>query len=71
VSLPVLDRGNRFVGVIPSHGIMTILRHEHLKDTHRLVGVREENEKVSEGVKSSPLRRVRDRLPYLCAHPTP
>lgn len=64
-ALPVIDRGERFLGVVPPFALMNILRHEHVEDLHRLAGIKKETRRAREAMESAPTRRARDRLPWL------
>jgi len=64
-TIPVLDHGGRFLGVVPPLPIMHVLRHEHVEDLHRLAGIRRETRRAREAIESAPVRRARDRLPWL------
>ncbi|BBA35899.1 uncharacterized protein sS8_3967 [Methylocaldum marinum] len=63
--VPVVDHGGHFLGVVPPLALMNILRHEHVEDLHRLAGIKRENHQAREAMESAPLRRARDRLPWL------
>ncbi len=64
-SVPVVDAGRRLLGVVPARALMTILRHEHVEDLHRLAGIRRETSVARRALDAPPLRRARDRLPWL------
>lgn len=64
-SVPVVDAGNRLIGVVPARAIMHILRREHVEDLHRFAGIQREAVHVRRTLDDPPLRRARDRLPWL------
>lgn len=64
-AMPVVDAEGRFVGVVPPQALMDILRREHVEDLHRLAGIRRETVHARVAMEAPPLRRVRDRLPWL------
>lgn len=70
-AVALVDRGGRLVGVVPPRGLMAILRREHIEDLHRMSGIRREvahgNAQARAAIEASPLRRARDRLPWLLA----
>lgn len=37
--MPVVDGGNRLVGVVPAPTVAEILRREHVEDLHRTSGI--------------------------------
>jgi magnesium transporter len=65
-AVPVLDEG-RLLGVVPAQALLEVLRHEHVGDLHRLAGIRHEQVWARGSLEAPPLRRVRDRLPWLLA----
>jgi magnesium transporter len=64
-SIPVVDRAHRLLGVVPARTLLEVLRHEHVEDLHRLAGIRHETERARTAIEAPPLRRTRDRLPWL------
>lgn len=66
-AMPVVDAQRRLLGVAPPQALMEVLRHEHIEDLHRLAGIRHENMRARHAIEAPPLRRVRDRLPWLMA----
>jgi magnesium transporter len=64
-SVPVVDDGGRLLGVVPPLAMIDILHREHVEDLHRLAGIGREDAFVRESLDSPPLRRARDRLPWL------
>ena len=64
-SVPVVDAEGQLLGVVPARALMHILRHEHVEDIHRLAGIRHETSVARRALDAPPLRRVRDRLPWL------
>jgi magnesium transporter len=64
-SVPVLDIDQRLLGVVPARALLKIMRREHVEDIHRLAGIRRETAEARRALDAPPLRRVRDRLPWL------
>ncbi len=64
-AIPVVDVEQRLRGVIPAEALLHILRREHVEDIHRLAGIRRETHRAREAMELPPLRRARDRLPWL------
>jgi magnesium transporter len=64
-SVPVVDRQGCFLGVVPAHALISILRKEHIEDLHRLAGIQRENSHARHALEDPPLRRARARLPWL------
>jgi magnesium transporter len=64
-AVPVVDLDGRLVGVVPPEALMEVLRAEHLEDLHRLAGVHREQEMARDAIQAPPLRRARERLPWL------
>ena len=63
--VPVLDAGGRLLGVVPPLAMLRVLRHEHVEDLHRLAGIARETAQARHALEEPPVRRVRDRLPWL------
>jgi magnesium transporter len=61
LALPVVDREDRLVGIITIDDVVDILEEEATEDIHRLVGVSGGDESPL----SSPLVKIRNRLPWL------
>lgn len=64
-AIPVVDHNNYLLGVIPSEALLHILRREHVEDIHRIAGIGRETHRAREAIESPPVRRARDRLPWL------
>jgi magnesium transporter len=64
-TVPVIDDAGKFLGVVAPLTLLKILRREHIEDLHRLAGIRRENTKALDAMESPPIRRARDRLPWL------
>lgn len=64
-AVPVVDQKDYLLGVIPSEALLHILRREHVEDIHRIAGIGRETVRAREALESPPLRRARDRLPWL------
>jgi magnesium transporter len=63
--VPVVDGGGRFVGVVPPQALLHILRREHVEDLHRMAGIQREATHARRALEAPPMRRARDRLPWL------
>jgi magnesium transporter len=63
--VPVVDAGNRFLGVFPARAIMQVLRAEHLEDIHHLAGIWHHSDEARRALQAPPLKRARYRLPWL------
>ena len=66
-AIAVTDDSGFLLGVVPSSVLIDILRHEHVEDLHRLSGIARETELARHAIEAPPMRRVRDRLPWLAA----
>ena len=64
-AVPVVDHGERLLGMVPTEALLRILRHEHVEDIHRMVGIGRETQQARQALQAPPLRRVRHRLPWL------
>ncbi len=64
-AVPVVDDLDHLLGVIPAEALLHILRREHVEDLHRIAGINRETARAREAIESPPLRRARDRLPWL------
>lgn len=64
-SVPVTDAEDRLLGLVPTQALLHILRHEHVEDLHRLAGIKRETTVARQAMDAPPLRRARDRLPWL------
>jgi magnesium transporter len=64
-AVPVVDSSGRLLGAVPPEALIQVLRQEHVEDLHRLAGVAADNMPVRAAIEASPLRRVRNRLPWL------
>lgn len=64
-AVPVVDRERRLVGVVPPDALFNVLRREHVEDLHRLAGIRRETIRARNAMEAPPMRRARDRLPWL------
>jgi magnesium transporter len=64
-TLPVVDAGERPLGVMPAQALLHVLRREHVKDLHMLAGMERETAQARHAIEDPPLRRVRHRLPWL------
>jgi magnesium transporter len=70
-AVPLVDHGSKLLGVVTPRGLMEILRREHVEDLHRMTGIRREaahgSAQARAAIEAPPLRRARDRLPWLLA----
>jgi magnesium transporter len=64
-TMPVVDAEGRLLGVVPALALLDVLRHEHVEDLHRLAGITHERTQARRALEASPLRGLRDRLPWL------
>lgn len=65
-AVAVVDRHRRLLGVVPPRALFKILRHEHVEDMNRLVGIyRRNNEQAVHAIEGRPIARVFHRLPWL------
>lgn len=64
-AVPVVDGEDRLLGVVPPDAIFNVLRREHVEDLHRLAGIQRESLRVQNAMAAPPIRRTRDRLPWL------
>lgn len=64
-AVPVVDRGGHLQGVVTPRTLMEILRREHVEDLHRMAGIRRETAQARAAIEAPPVRRARDRLPWL------
>jgi len=64
-SVPVLDARGHFAGVVPPQALLEVLRREHVEDLHRFAGINLEDARARDAVEAPPIRRARDRLPWL------
>ena len=64
-SVPVLDAEKHLLGVVPSTTLLHILRHEHIEDMNRLVGIVKNGEQARSAIEGAAWHRVLNRLPWL------
>lgn len=64
-SVPVVDAKGRLLGAVPPLALLQVLRHEHVEDLHRLAGISRETRHARAALEAPPVRRARDRLPWL------
>ncbi len=64
-AVPVIDAHGVLLGVVPPVVLLSVLRHEHIEDIHRLAGIRREAAYARTAIEAPPARRARDRLPWL------
>jgi magnesium transporter len=64
-SIPVVDGKNRLLGIVPSTTLLHILRHEHIEDMNRLVGIVKNGDQARNAIQGAVWLRVMHRLPWL------
>lgn len=64
-AMPIIDDQRRLLGVVPPDAMFNVLRREHVEDLHRLAGIRREVTRARNAMEAPPVRRARDRLPWL------
>ncbi len=64
-AVPVVDANGFLLGIVPPAALLSILRREHVEDIHRLAGIRRETAHARHAMFAPPIRRARDRLPWL------
>jgi magnesium transporter len=64
-ALAVCDDQGRFLGAVPAHALMSILRDEHLEDLHHMAGILGRSEAAQAALTAPPHRRALYRLPWL------
>lgn len=64
-AVPLVDRAGSLIGVVPPQSLLEILRLEHIEDLHRLAGILRESARAQSSIEAPPMRRARDRLPWL------
>lgn len=64
-AVPVVDKAGRLMGVVPPDAMFEVLRREHVEDLHRLAGINRETVRARNAIEAPPIRRTRDRLPWL------
>lgn len=64
-AVPVADETGRFLGIVPARALLEILRGEHVEDLHRMAGITRESSHARKALEDPPIRRARDRLPWL------
>lgn len=64
-AVPVVDDNGFLLGIVPPASLLSILRREHIEDIHRLAGIRRESAIARHAMRAPPVRRARDRLPWL------
>ena len=66
-AVPVVDRDDRLLGVVPPLALLQILHREHVEDLHRIAGIQREQGWARRALEEPPHRRLRHRLPWLLA----
>lgn len=64
--VPVTDGEGRLIGAVPSQALIDILRHEHVEDLQRFVGIQVPDNPIL-ALEAPPLSQARQRLPWLVA----
>lgn len=67
ISVPVVGRDRRLLGVVPPRALMEVLRREHIEDLQRFAGIDREAAIAARAIEEPPTRRARHRLPWLVA----
>ena len=65
MTVPVVDKANRLLGIVPSRALLKILRHEHIEDMNRLVGILKNGDQARNAIEGARFQRVLHRLPWL------
>lgn len=58
-------RDGAFLGVVPSHALLEVLRREHVEDLHRLAGIQREQDSTVRALEEPATRNALHRLPWL------
>lgn len=64
-AIPVIDKEDKLLGVVPSDEILSILDNENIEDFLRFAGIRRFDKTPYEIIKASSLSQVKARLPWL------
>lgn len=64
-AIPVIDKEDRLLGVVPSDEILSILDDKNIEDFLRFAGIHRFDKTPYEIIKASSLNQVRARLPWL------
>ena len=64
-AVPVVDGQGCLLGAVPAHTVFKIMREDHIQDMDRLVGIWHNSDQALSAIEGDPLRRVKDRLPWL------
>jgi magnesium transporter len=64
-AVPVVDSNGFLLGIVPPAALLSILRHEHVEDIHRLAGIHREGAQARHALFEPPVRRARHRMPWL------
>ncbi|MCM2358201.1 MAG: magnesium transporter [Geobacteraceae bacterium] len=64
-AVPVVNREGTLLGVVPPRSLIKILRLEHIEDMHRFTGIVDGGMQARHALEAPPVRRARDRLPWL------
>lgn len=64
-AVPVVDKENHLLGIIPSDTILDILHSEHIEDFLRLGGIYRLDESATAVIKASVTTLIKARLPWL------
>ncbi len=64
-AVPVVDKDNHFLGIVPSDTILNILNSEAAEDVLRLAGIHPARDQVFSVIKASIFTHLHKRLPWL------
>ena len=64
-AMAVTDPHGHLLGIVSAFAPVNVLRAEHVEDLHRIAGIRGERAQARHALEDPPVRRARDRLPWL------
>ena len=64
-SIPVVDKENKLLGVVPSDVILSILHDEHIEDALHAAGIHKFKDPATDIIKADALTHFKKRLPWL------
>ncbi len=64
-AIPVVDKENRFLGVVPSDTILEILHNENIEDFLRFAGIHKFKDPAKDIIHASAMTHFQKRLPWL------
>ncbi|WNJ99783.1 magnesium transporter [Thalassospiraceae bacterium LMO-JJ14] len=65
IAVPVVDKDERLIGVVPPEALFRILRQEHMEDLQRLAGISLPERGAEVALDASLFDRFRRRMPWL------